>query len=118
MRDPPGCAGDGSGGGGEREAIHAEELERHMRHPDGWNLPVELDETRARVHRIADDQVDEAGRLSRQLVPVAGVLIDLGLPSIVDIPRLPKIAQDALLVVALVLKCLQEMLDSGAGPWD
>jgi hypothetical protein len=47
-----------------------------------------------------------------------GVLIDMGLIPIEDIPQLPKIAQDALSVAALVLKCLQEVLDSSVGPWD
>jgi hypothetical protein len=47
------------------EAILAEELEHGLHHPDGWGLPVELDKTRARVHRIADDRAAEAGRLLR-----------------------------------------------------
>jgi hypothetical protein len=48
---------------------------------------------------------------------VVDVLIDLGLPPIVDIPLLLKIAHDALVMVALVLKHLQEVLDSSASPW-
>jgi hypothetical protein len=47
-----------------------------------------------------------------------GVLIDMGLIPIEDIPQLPKTAQDALSVAALVLKCLQEALDSSVSPWD
>jgi hypothetical protein len=84
-----------------------------LRHPRRCDLPEELDETRACMHGIASDRATEAGWLSRQLVWVVGVLFDLGLPPIEDIPRLPKIAQDALLEVALVLECLQEALDSG-----
>jgi hypothetical protein len=49
---------------------------------------------------------------------VAGVLIDLGLLLIEEITQLPKAAQDVLPVVAFVLKCLQEVLNSGTGPWD
>jgi hypothetical protein len=67
---------------------------------------------------IAYNRATKAERLSRQHVWVASVLIDLGLPPIGDIPRFLKTTQDALPVVALVLKCLQEVLDSGAGPWD
>jgi hypothetical protein len=48
-----------------QEAILAEELERGLRHPDGRDLPVELDKTHTRVHGIADDQATMVGRLSR-----------------------------------------------------
>jgi hypothetical protein len=50
---------------GVREAILAKELQCGLRHPDGRDLPAKLDETRTRVHGIADDRVAEAGRLSR-----------------------------------------------------
>jgi hypothetical protein len=96
----------------------AGELERDLHHPDGQDLPVEQDETHGQVHGIAGDRADEAEWLLRQLVWEASVLIDLELPPIEDIPHLPKIAQDALPPVALVLKCPQEELDSGAHPWD
>jgi hypothetical protein len=39
---------------GVREVILAEELEHGLRHPDGCNMLVELDETRAQVHGITD----------------------------------------------------------------
>jgi hypothetical protein len=100
------------------EEILAEDLERDLDHPDGCDLPGELGETRAWVHGIASDQAIEVGRLSRQLVWLAGILTNLGLSPIEDIPQLLKTTQDALPVVALVLKCLQDALDSDAGPWD
>jgi hypothetical protein len=71
-----------------------------------------------RVHGVADNWDAEAERLSRQLAWVAKVLIDLGLLPIEDMPRLPQMARDALPVVTLVVECLQEVLDFGAGPWD
>jgi hypothetical protein len=40
---------------GVHEVILAEELERGLRHPDGRDLPARLDETCARVHKIAGD---------------------------------------------------------------
>jgi hypothetical protein len=49
---------------------------------------------------------------------VVGVLVDLGLLLIEDIPQLLKIAPRVLPVVALILNHLQETLDSGAGPWN
>jgi hypothetical protein len=64
------------------EVILAEELERNVHYPNGRDLPAELDEAFSRVHGIAGDRTIEAGWLSRQLIWVAGVLIDLGLPSI------------------------------------
>jgi hypothetical protein len=103
---------------GVHEAILVKELERSLHHPDWRDMPVELDKTHAWVHGIADDRAAKAGRMLRRLVWVAGVLINLGLSPIDDIPQLLKIAQDALLSVILVLKCLQEALDSGVGPWD
>jgi hypothetical protein len=53
---------------GLHEAILAKELERGLCHPDGCDLPVELDETRARVRGIVDDRATKAGQLSRQLI--------------------------------------------------
>jgi hypothetical protein len=66
--------------------ILSEELEHSMRHPDERDQPAELEGTRTRVHRIADDRATEARRLLRQLVRVVDVLIDLGLLPIEDIP--------------------------------
>jgi hypothetical protein len=100
------------------KAIMAEELERSLRCSDRCDLPVELYKARARVNEIAVDRVTEAERLPRQLVWVADVLIDLGLPLIEDNPQLPKTVQDTLAIVALILECLQRAWDSGAGPWD
>jgi hypothetical protein len=79
-----------------------------------------VDELECGLHpldgRIIDDQAAEAERLSRQVAQVADILIDLGLLPIEDIPHLPKIAQEVLPVVALILKRLQEARDPGAGP--
>jgi hypothetical protein len=79
---------------------------------------MELYKAHTRVNEIADNRAAEAERLSTQLVRVAGVLVDWGLPPIEDIPQLPKTIQDALTAVALILERLQGALDSGTGPWD
>jgi hypothetical protein len=100
------------------EGIVAEELECILHHSGGHDLPMELYKARASVNKIVDDRATEVERLSRQLMQVAGILIDLGLPPIEDIPHLPKIVWDALTAVTLILECLQGALDSGAGPWD
>jgi hypothetical protein len=88
------------------KAIMAEELERSLRCSDRCDLPAELYKAHARVNEIAVDRVTEAERLPRQLVWVADVLIDLGLPLIEDIPQLPKTVQDTLATVALILERL------------
>jgi hypothetical protein len=54
---------------------------------------MELDKACASVNRTADDRAIEAKRLSRQVMQVAGVLVDLGLLPIEDIPQLLKTAQ-------------------------
>jgi hypothetical protein len=51
-------------------------------------------------------------------VQVAGLLINLGLLPIEDIPQLLKTAQEVLPAVDLILKCLQEEMASNADPWD
>jgi hypothetical protein len=71
-----------------------------------------------RVDKIAIDRAAEAERLSHQVVQVAGVLIDLGLLPIEDIPQLPKTAEEVLPALTLMLKHLQEALDYGISPWD
>jgi hypothetical protein len=45
------------------------------------------------------------------------VLVDLAMMPVQDIAQLPKWAREVLPVVDLVLKCLEEALASGAGPW-
>jgi hypothetical protein len=40
---------------GLRKSILAEELEHSRRHPYGRDLPMELDEARTWVHRVADN---------------------------------------------------------------
>jgi hypothetical protein len=93
-----------------REVIVVEELEHGLRCFNGRDLPMELYMARAWANKIARDWAAEAERLSRQLVWVANILIDLGLPSIEDNPKLPKTDQDALATVALILERLLKRL--------
>jgi hypothetical protein len=88
------------------EVILVEDLERGLHPPHRQDLPAELDEARACVGRTTTDD------------RMAGVLDDLGQLPIEDIPQLPKIAQEVLLVVNLILKHLQETLASSTGLWD
>jgi hypothetical protein len=61
---------------GVHQAIMARELVHNLRHPDGCDLPAELDETHVWVHGTAGDEATEEGWLSRPHNQVAGVLID------------------------------------------
>jgi hypothetical protein len=71
-----------------REAIQAVELEHALYPPDGHDLSVELDKAHASVNRMVYDRNTEAEQLSRQVVQVANILVDLGLLPIEDIPQL------------------------------
>jgi hypothetical protein len=79
---------------------------------------VELKKACTRMDIIAVDPATEAERLSQQVMRVVGVLIDLGLLPVEDIPQLLKTTQEVLPAVTLNLKHLQEALDSSADPWD
>jgi hypothetical protein len=94
------------------------ELERDLHPSDRRDLSVELDKARTSVNRMDDDRAAEAERLSWQVVHVASIVVDLGMLPVEDIPQLPKTDEQVLSVVALILKHLQEVLDSGAIPWN
>jgi hypothetical protein len=100
------------------EVILAKELERGQRPSDGQDMLAELKKICTHVDRINVDRVAEAERLSQQVMRVAGILVDLGLPPVEHIPQLLRTAQEVLPAVALILKHMQEALDSSAGPWD
>jgi hypothetical protein len=75
---------------------------------------VELKKACVHVERIVVDHATEAERL----LWVASIQIELGFLPIQDITQLPKTVQVVLPAVTLILKCLQEALDSGTDPWD
>jgi hypothetical protein len=99
------------------EVVQSEELERGLRPSNRQYLSVELKKIHVHVDRIAVDLAAKAERQSQQVVRVADILINLGLLPIEGIPQLLKTTQEALPTVTLILKCLQEALDSSAGPW-
>jgi hypothetical protein len=78
---------------GMQEVISAVELECCLLPPVGQDLSAELDKAPTSVNRTADDRAAKAEWLSLQVVQVAGVLVDLGLLPVEDIPQLPKTAQ-------------------------
>jgi hypothetical protein len=86
-----------------REAILAEELKCSLHPPDGRQLSVELDKAYACTDRIDGERATKVKRLSWQVVRISGILVDLGMLPVQNIPQLPKSAQKVLPVVSLVL---------------
>jgi hypothetical protein len=70
------------------------------------------------MNRTTNVHATKAERLSWQVVWASGVLVDMGKLHIQDNPQLPKTAWEVLTVADPLLKCLQEVLASGVGPWD
>jgi hypothetical protein len=101
-----------------REAILVEEQEHGLCPIDGWDLLLELDMAHMRLDRINDERAAEARQLSQLVVKISDVLVDLGMLPIQDIPQLLKSTPEVLPAANLILKLLQEVLDSDAVPWD
>jgi hypothetical protein len=59
----------------------------------------------------------EAVTLSRSAMEISNGLVGLGVSPILDIPACSQSAQDVLMVPSLILECLQEEHDTGAGSW-
>jgi hypothetical protein len=68
------------------EAILAEELERGLHPTDEQDLSVELEKACARVDRINGECAIKAEQLSRRVMRISIVLVDLGMLPIQDIP--------------------------------
>jgi hypothetical protein len=51
-------------------------------------------------------------------VGISNALVDLGMLPVQDIPQLPKLAREVLIVVGLILERLREAQASGACPRD
>jgi hypothetical protein len=72
------------------------------------DLPAELEELHARVARVVDDRTTEARKLSMMVMGISNVLVDLRILPIQDIAQLPKMAQEVLAAVGLILEHLRE----------
>jgi hypothetical protein len=64
------------------------------------------------------DRITEAGRLAILARDVFKLLVDLGMPPILGIPRDPHMANDILEVMGIILEHLWEAYASDHGPWD
>jgi hypothetical protein len=87
-----------------QEVKLAEEQARVLHSSNRRDLSVELEELRILVARVKDECTTKAGELSRLVMEISNVLIDLGMLPIRDIPQLPKMAQEVLAAVGLTLE--------------
>jgi hypothetical protein len=101
-----------------REAKLTEEQARDQHSFDVRDLPVELEEHRARVGRIEDECAIKAGKTLKLVMEISNALVDEGKLPIQDIPQLPKLAQEVLAAIELILERLREEQASEADPWD
>jgi hypothetical protein len=79
---------------------------------------VGFDELRRLLQDVEADRVIEAERLATLVRDVSKVLEDLCMPPIPEISQDPRMTDDILEVVNVILECLQEAYTSGHGPWD
>jgi hypothetical protein len=93
-----------------------EEQARGLHAFDGWDLLVELEELHTRVARVEDECAAKAGKLSMLVVGIFNALDDLGMLPIWEMPQLPKMAREVLVVTGLILERLREEHAFGAGP--
>jgi hypothetical protein len=77
-----------------QQVMLAEELERVPHPPDGRDMSTELDKACARADGIDGKHATEAERLSWQVMRISGVLVDLGMLPVQNIPQLLKLARD------------------------
>jgi hypothetical protein len=67
---------------------------------------------------VQDERATKSRRLLELVTEVSNTLVDLGTLPIQNIPQLPKMTQEVLAVVGLILERLREEHASSAGPWE
>jgi hypothetical protein len=98
-----------------QEVILVEEQVRGLHPPDGRDLSVKLEETRARVDGINSKHAAEVGRLSQLVMGMSNAIVDLGMLPVQDITQLLKSGREVLTAVGLIFECLREAQASSAG---
>jgi hypothetical protein len=89
-----------------REVKMAEEQARVLCSFNVQDLPVELEDLRVRVAGVQDEHDAKDGELLALVVEASNALVDLGILPIPDIPQFPKMAQDVLTAVGVILECM------------
>jgi hypothetical protein len=79
---------------------------------------MEFIELRMLLQDTEVERVTEVGRLVILVRDVSEVLVDLGIPPILGIPRDLRMVGDILEMVGVILEHLQEAYASSHGPWD
>jgi hypothetical protein len=101
-----------------REAMLAEAQTRGLNPQDDHDELMEFVELRRHLRDVEADRAAKIGRLAILLSDVSKVLVDLGVPSILGIPRDLHTAGDLLGAVDINLEHLRDDYASGHGPWD
>jgi hypothetical protein len=73
---------------------------------DKRDLPTELEELRGHMVEIEEDCVAEAKKQATLVGETSKALVDLGLPTIREIPHVPRKAQEVLKVAGVILEHL------------
>jgi hypothetical protein len=76
-----------------------------------------MEELHKRLAEVEGERVIEAVKLSQLVREISDALVNLGVIPIWDIPQHPKLAQDVLTAVGLVLERLREEHASSVDPW-
>jgi hypothetical protein len=79
---------------------------------------MEFVELWRRLKEAKVERVTEAGRLVILVRDISKVLVDLGMPPILGVPRDPRAADDVLEASDTILERLREAYASGHDPWD
>jgi hypothetical protein len=79
---------------------------------------MEFIELRCFLRDVVADHAVKASRLAALVRDVSWVLENLGMPSMLGIPRDLRMADDVLGAVDVILEHVKGAYDSGCGPWD
>jgi hypothetical protein len=73
---------------------------------NGWDLLAEMEALHVHIARVEDEHTTEAGEMSVLVIEGSNALVDLGMLPIRDIPQLPKMAQEILKAIGVILERL------------
>jgi hypothetical protein len=89
-----------------REAKLAEEQACGLHPCDRWDLPVELEELHEHMTEVEEEHVAKTERLAALVVEASKALVYLGLPPILEVPQIPRKAQEVLKAAGIILERL------------
>jgi hypothetical protein len=103
---------------GLREELLVEAQFRGVNPQDNCEELMEFVELQKLLNEAEVERVTEIGRLAIIARDASKVLVDVGMPPIPRIPQDPRMIDDILEAVGVILESLQEAYASSHGPWD